>query len=152
MTNKLKNYSAITLIPVILAAILVMPIYIYALYEGAGVNYAAIVYIGGLLVGSIIISVAILIDRRLKHRNNGESGEKNKARTQFQFFKSPKKRALLALGVLVIIVAMFFYCPLFCSGCKSALLPSCLLGRSNSWHYPDLDHCQIGREKIDINF
>lgn len=123
MVNEKRDNSAITLIPVILAAILVMPIYIYALYEGAGVNYAAIVYIGGLLVGSIIISVAILIDRRLKHPTNGELGEKNKARTEFQFFKSPKKRALLALAVLVIIVAMFFTVRSFAQDAKALFFP-----------------------------
>jgi len=137
MTDKKRNDSAITLILVVVATTLVMPVYLYAINEGVNPEHATNIYIVGLLAGMVIMISSILINRRSNLKINNESN-KNVTLLQFHNLKESKKTALLTLVVLLIIGAMLYPIRFYAHDAKALFFPivywaGVILGTSLIW-------------------
>ena len=152
MVTKQMDNSAITLILVVVATTLVMPVYLYALNEGLDAYSATNVYIMGLLIGALIMMFSFLMNRRSNLNGHEESDKKDGAGLQSHDPKKSIERVILTLILLGIIGVMVYPVRFYAPDAKALFFPvvywaGVILGTSLVWIVTGFDSSDKGKEK-----
>jgi len=106
---------------ILIAAAPIAPVYFYVLEAGMDANLATIIYVAGLLAGTMLVLFYSELIRR-SNRNRVEEGH-NRVNLASSRIAGPSKRATIALVLIAIILFLIYPIRFYAPGEKALFAP-----------------------------